>query len=59
MFTNENKTLTDKLAIIDELSKAYQRIISVNKDVYSDKVSKSESKILSKINQVVDSIKQD
>lgn len=56
---NENKSLADKLAIIDELSKAYQRIVSVNKDRHSDKVNKSESKILSKIDEVVDSIKKE
>lgn len=54
---NENKPLTDKLAIIDELSKAYQRLVSVNKDNHSDKVKRSENKILSKIDEVVDSIK--
>lgn len=56
---NENKSLTDKLATIDELSKSYQRIVSVNKDRHSDKVYKIENKILNKIDEVVDSIKQE
>lgn len=53
-----NTQLADKLAIIDELSKAYQRIVSVNKDVNNSKVDTSVGKILDKINDVVDSIKK-
>lgn len=57
MFTN--KTLQDKLLIIDELSKAYQRIISVHKEDHIANVTNFRNKLLGKMSEVVDSIEKD
>lgn len=50
--------LDQKLAIVDELSKAYQRIVSVNnnKEAPLDGGEETTSIILKKINNVVEDI---
>ena len=54
----QNESVQEKLTIIDELSKAYQRIVSVNKDQNNDDWDITATKILYKINNVVDSIEK-
>lgn len=49
-----NDELIEKLAIVDELSKAYQRIASTNKgDDYTQEAYKSCKTILTKLDEVV------
>ncbi len=54
----QNESLQEKLTIIDELSKSYQRIVSVNKDQNNGGWDFTATKILYKINNVVDSIEK-
>lgn len=49
MQNENNKSLTEKLDAIDELSKAYQRILSVNKDNDSGTWSKVAEDLLKTI----------
>jgi len=55
--TEVSQELQEKLLIIDELSKAYQRIAATSISKSSEKVDKSKNKLLDKIIDVVDGIK--
>jgi len=56
--TEINQDLQEKLNIVDELSKSYQRIMSVNKEGYSKKATEIGDVLLSKIEEVVESIEK-